>query len=525
MKTQQIIRSSRWLCSLVGLTVAIALGSGCGRPLPMQNDWVFHEVTTHYRDFYPDRDDPDLEHDAGLLRPRFGYPAIAQAGSAFAIDLLERGGPLAPRAALARPELTPRDAQRCISGQEVAGCVPLSLTQTERSPMHDGAQVVSFLAAPEVLAPQPQPGGYDLLLTTAQDAPTRVPKAVWLRSDDPAAISRLRVAHLSDLHVGKGGRQKGLFMAHVAEVIAAVNKQAPDLVVVTGDLVHKGQEPHVQPVAQRMLRELRAPVLVVMGNHDIEWNVVGPPVRRYGRGWTNFAQAFHPYLHFSLSLGGYEFVGFDSGPGERTARILTRGLSAQSIATLRADLVRAGQAGRRGVVLFSHAPSRASLFTSVRPASIGVFGRMRNGALEFESLLLDAAARGQRVIHLAGHTHWSDVFEVRAGVRGSYFSRWPTEQLSSCPHALASDVAIITTQAASHGGVFTKANARGYGYAMITLTDPKPEVEFYRFGTRPPMPCAALPPLPRQASDEPLNVAARNLPVTPRLPPSAPVHL
>lgn len=455
--------------------------------MSLQNDWVFQEVTTRYRDFYPDRGDPDPVHDAGLLRPRFGYPAIAQSGSAFPVELLERGGPLTPRAALAWPELTPGDAQRCLGGQTVAGCVPLNLTQTDRSPLRDGAQVVSFLAAPDTPAP---PGGYDLLLTTAQDAPTRVPKAVWLRAEDPAHLSRLRVAHLSDLHVGKGGRQKGLFLAHVAEVIAAVNKQAPDLVVVTGDLVHKGQEPHVQPVAQRLLRELHAPVLVVMGNHDIEWKVLGPPVRRYGRGWTNFAQAFHPYLHFSLSLGGYEFVGFDSGPGERTARILTRGLSPQSIAVLRADLLRADQAGRRGVVLFSHAPSRASLFNSVRPASIGMFGRMRHGAAEFESLLLDAAARGQRVLHLVGHTHWSDVFEVHAGLRGRYFARWPTEQLSPCPHALASEVAIINTQAASHSGVATKANARGYGYSMITLGDPKPEIEFYRFGTRRAEPCA-----------------------------------
>ncbi len=51
-------------------------------------------------------------------------------------------------------------------------------------------------------------------------------------------------------------------------------------------------------------------------------------------------------------------------------------------------------------------------------------------------------------------------------------------------------MAIINTQAASHSGVLTKANARGYGYSMITLGDPKPEIEFYRFGTRRPVPCA-----------------------------------
>ena len=451
----------------------------------MQNEWVLHEVTTHYRDFYPNLGDPDLTHDAGLLSPRFGLPAIAQSGASFPIELLERGGPLAPRAALAEPELSAAAAQLCLSGQPVPGCLPLTLTLTERSVVRDGAQVARFLAAPGAAELHPPPGGYDLLLTTAEDAPTRVPKAVWLRADDPATIARLRVAHLSDLHVGKGGRESELLMAHVAEVIESVNRQAPDLVVVTGDLVHNGQDPRNQPIAQRLLRELQSPVLVVMGNHDIEFKSGGTmPIRRYGRGWTNFAQAFHPFLHFSLSLGGYDFIGFDSGPGERTARILTRGLSAQSIATLRADLLHADREGRRGVVLFSHAPSRASTFNRVRPASMGVFGRMRHGAAEFESLLFDAAARGQRVLHLAGHTHWSDVFEVHADARGRYFARWPNERQSACPHALTSDVAIINTQAASHSGLTTKVNARGYGYSLITLAEPKPEIEFHRFGTR-----------------------------------------
>ena len=54
--------------------------------------------------------------------------------------------------------------------------------------MHDGAQVARFQAVPAAPELAPPPGGYDLLLTTAQDAPTRVPKAVWLRADDPKTI-------------------------------------------------------------------------------------------------------------------------------------------------------------------------------------------------------------------------------------------------------------------------------------------------------------------------------------------------
>ena len=116
MKTQRMSHVSRWLPWIV----PVVLAAGCGHPFSMQNEWVLHQMTTHYRDFYPDRGDPDLARDAGLLSPRFGFPAIAQSGSPFSIELLERGEPQAPRAALVQPELSIADAQLCLSG----GCRP-----------------------------------------------------------------------------------------------------------------------------------------------------------------------------------------------------------------------------------------------------------------------------------------------------------------------------------------------------------------------------------------------------------------
>ena len=60
--------------------------------------------------------DPDPTHDVGLLRPRFGLPAIAQAGSAFPLELLERGGPAVTRAALLSPDVDDATAERCLAG-------------------------------------------------------------------------------------------------------------------------------------------------------------------------------------------------------------------------------------------------------------------------------------------------------------------------------------------------------------------------------------------------------------------------
>ena len=109
---------------------------------------------------------------------------------------------------------------------------------------------------------------------------------------------------------------------------------------------------------------------------------------------------------------------------------------------------------------------------------------LRADLRRLEQLLVDAADQGQRVLHLAGHTHWSDVFEVHAQGSSRHFTRWPTEALTPCQKPLSSEVAIITTQAASHGGLFTKRNARGYGFAMLTMGTQKPEVAFHQYGVK-----------------------------------------
>lgn len=495
----------------------LALLAGClhAPPLPIDEGWVVQQVSSRYREFFPmtpasqpqpftqsqsQSQSPGEDDDSvGLLRPRFGLPEIVRAGSSFSLELLTRSAQMLPTVALLRPEVTAAAADACLRGASVPGCHRLQAEPVERTPAPGSAGGLSVaryrvrLDSPLL----PPPGGYDLLVQgqggggagASDDPPTRAPRAVWLRADDPATLRQVRVAHLTDLHVGKGlGSKAALIQAHLRQVVTDVNRQAPDLVIVTGDIVNTGQRSQLWPIAQELLSGIASPVLVVLGNHDIEFMTRGMrPVRRYGEGWTNFSRAFHPFLHFSLSLGGYDFVGFDSGPAERTPRILTRGLHPSSVALLRGDILRAEERGQRGVVLFSHAPSRASTFGGVAPRSSGFFGRMRYGNAAFERLLVDAAGRGQQVLHLAGHTHWSDVFELDQPSR--QFRRWPLEALSPCPRPLLSPVALITTQAAGHSGLFSKANARGYGYSLITLGGSHPELAVFRYGTKAPTQC------------------------------------
>ena len=87
-----------------------------------------------------------------------------------------------------------------------------------------------------------------------------------------------RVLHVSDLHVG----------AHegpdvTSSLIALVDRLTPDVIVVSGDLTHRGRrEQHDRAAA--LLRSLGTPVVVVPGNHDIPYAFPA----RFTRPWAEF---------------------------------------------------------------------------------------------------------------------------------------------------------------------------------------------------------------------------------------------
>ncbi|HXG77141.1 MAG TPA: metallophosphoesterase [Gaiellaceae bacterium] len=78
----------------------------------------------------------------------------------------------------------------------------------------------------------------------------------------PDELDGLRIAHVSDFHLGVPGRGR-----HASEqAVAWVAERRPDLVCVTGDLLSRRSG---LPLLERLLREL-GPCLVVLGNHDLD---------------------------------------------------------------------------------------------------------------------------------------------------------------------------------------------------------------------------------------------------------------
>lgn len=80
----------------------------------------------------------------------------------------------------------------------------------------------------------------------------------------------LRVLQVTDTHLfaDPGGTLHGVNTRETLQRVleAAARRPQPDLVLATGDLVH--DQPAAYPALAQMLRQLRAPVAAIAGNHD-----------------------------------------------------------------------------------------------------------------------------------------------------------------------------------------------------------------------------------------------------------------
>jgi predicted MPP superfamily phosphohydrolase len=94
-------------------------------------------------------------------------------------------------------------------------------------------------------------------------------EAGWVRLEElevgiaklPPELSGLRIAHLSDFHLGVPSRGR-----RAAErAVAWVAERRPDLVCITGDLLTRSKG---EPLLRRLAAELPQPTFAILGNHD-----------------------------------------------------------------------------------------------------------------------------------------------------------------------------------------------------------------------------------------------------------------
>ncbi len=78
------------------------------------------------------------------------------------------------------------------------------------------------------------------------------------------AFAGYRIVQISDLHVGDK-----IDRSQLEKVVAAVNEQKPDLVVITGDHVSRKPRQHVELLDILAKLQPRDRTLAVLGNHDV----------------------------------------------------------------------------------------------------------------------------------------------------------------------------------------------------------------------------------------------------------------
>ena len=197
-----------------------------------------------------------------------------------------------------------------------------------------------------------------------------------------------RILHLSDLHVGaRRAAQDATFGLALAALVERVD---PALVLVTGDLTHRGR-PSQHARAADFLHGLDRPLLVVPGNHDVPYTLparLGHPWREFERAWATTEP-----LHSSPTL---QAVGLNSA----------RPLRHQGGSVSRAALERAALRLEQG------APGAFRL-AACHHQLIGAPWRSRKRPLSHRSAVLRRLTEAGVELVVGGHIHQGAVCESR----------------------------------------------------------------------------------------------------------------
>lgn len=202
----------------------------------------------------------------------------------------------------------------------------------------------------------------------------------------------IRLFHASDVHFGAEDR------AALDWFAAMVRAEAPDAVVVTGDLTMRAHAREFEAAA-KWLESLGRPVTVEVGNHDLPyfnpWARFVTPYRRY--------RALEAMIERPLDLPGLTIV-----PLKTTARFQWRLNWSKGHVSVRAL--------QEALALMEAAPPEHRIFIACHhpliEAGTRSSSRTRGGG---EALAALAAAGADAV--LTGHVH--DPFDIRHVIAGS----------------------------------------------------------------------------------------------------------
>lgn len=148
--------------------------------------------------------------------------------------------------------------------------------------------------------------------SVAQDAtsPPPPPSAQWVPDAAPLDGSVIRIALLADVHIDLTDQADSTrFLPHLQTAIQQVNDAHVDLVLIAGDLANHGRQLEWDEFKMR-IRDFKAPVLYVPGNHDISGKInsgkTGGIVT--SASYAKYASAMGPGF-FVKELAGLRVIG------------------------------------------------------------------------------------------------------------------------------------------------------------------------------------------------------------------------
>jgi 3',5'-cyclic AMP phosphodiesterase CpdA len=213
----------------------------------------------------------------------------------------------------------------------------------------------------------------------------------------------VRLLHISDLHAG--GVEETAVEASLEPLL---ERAQPELIVVTGDLTHRGRRREHERAAV-FLRGLGRPLLVIPGNHDIPY--------------TFPARFTHPWAEFERQWGTVE-------PVFRSDELMVVGLNSVRPWRHQSGQIRSAQIARTAELL-AEAPKGALRVVALHHHLIGAPWRSRKRPVAHRSKVLAGFVDAGAELILAGHIHQAAVserheFEFDAnGLRGATVSIAP----------------------------------------------------------------------------------------------------
>ena len=134
--------------------------------------------------------------------------------------------------------------------------------------------------------------------------------SVWAAPEPKAGTTR--IAFLSDTHISVRTNEPGvLYNTHADKAFAAANAAKVDLVLVAGDLTDGGT-PEQMELFKQKLKQLKAPVLFIPGNHDVgNAGNTDKPITITPERVKGFSEKLGPNW-FAREVAGVRVIGIDS---------------------------------------------------------------------------------------------------------------------------------------------------------------------------------------------------------------------